>query len=196
MHKATIQLVGLFAVGATLAAGCSQPQRPVAPSPAATPAEPVAKVTEPAAAQAEVAESNPKSPMTANLVQPTAVPATGEINLGLEVWRVNPAMAPIKVTVELPAGARLVGGSAAETITDTQAQEFKRTWRIAYATIPAADAKVIVDWQTDAAGFHAELPYRFGRAEPKRTEPPRLPEVRLPGGQSLGRPILTGSGGK
>lgn len=201
MDQSLLRTSALLATWLVWTAACSQPQRPQEAAPAA-PAVQAASCTapqasvNPAPAEAAPPSANPKSPMTAKLLEPAAVAASGELELGVEVWRVEANLAPIKVSVVLPTGAQLAAGTADDTITDTQAQSFKRVWRIRYAALPSADAKVIVDWQTEAAGFHAELPYRFGRPAPKRPEPPRLPEVRLPGGQSLGRPILTGGDGK
>ena len=202
MDQSIFHKYALLAAGATAITACSQPQRPEAAAPAAVvagPTTPQASDNPPPAAEpapSGAPSANPKSPMTATLLEPSAVAASGEVELGVEVWRVKASLAPIKISLVLPAGAQLAAGAAEETIADTQAQSLKRTWRVRYATLPSADAKVIVDWQTDAAGFHSELEYRFGRPAPKRAEPPRLPEVRLPGGQSLGRPILTGGDGK
>ena len=167
---------------------CSQAQRPdeatVVPGPAVAAAQPSALAQ-------ENAHDGPQSPMTADLDAPQVVPASGTIDLQLRLWRVNPAMTPVTVKIVLPSGATLAAGQASETITDMTNAQLQRTWRMQYAAIPPGDATVIVDWQTKSAGFHAELPYRFGRPEPTRNEPPRLPEVKLPNGTSLGKPILT-----
>lgn len=182
-RRATLAVLGAIAA----VAGCSQPERAASTDPAPPPR---AAATEPP--PSEPAEHLPQSPMTARLVIPDRVPAAGELELRLDLTRSNPTLAPISVSLQLPAGSALVAGDARSSITETTSTAITRTWRIRYTTLPAADATVVVDWRTNGAGFHAELPYRFGRQEPKQAEPQRMPvETRLPGGVSLGRPILT-----
>lgn len=188
-------------VAAAMACGHQQAAKAETPEP--VPANPPSVAPEPAKAAPAAPSDAPQpsghmqAPMTAALAEPLAVPNAGTVDVVLHVTRVQPDLGPITIKVELPAGTVLAAGQAVEVVADKSATLFDRTFRVSYTSVPAADAKFVVDWQTPAAGFHAELPYRFGRAAPVAKEPPRLPgEVVLPGGQSLGRPILTNGGKK
>ena len=146
----------------------------------------------PAQQAVEPTEANPTSPMSSTLVGPTNVPAKGEVELELSVGRVRPGLAPILVKIQTPQGTTIGKGSMTETITDASATTLIRRWTLRYDAVPPSDVVVVVDWQTPAGGYHAELPWRFGRPDPKAKPPVTLPgEVRLPGGQSLGTPILS-----
>ena len=182
LTKSSCLLTGLLTFSAL---ACSQPPVGAAPSLAVATREPT-----PIAASGR-SESGPKSPIEATLTGPDAVLGSATIDLKLKVSRANSEVGPIKVLLKLPVGVKLESGTVDEALADATALSFERTWRIGFGAVPRDDVTVVVDWQTKAAGFHAELPYRFGRPAPKEKEPPRLPEVRLPSGQSLGRPILT-----
>lgn len=192
-----------FAVLLTLPtplSGCGHQQVASTETPVVAAAQPTSGEPKPAAA-APTAEPPPsahmQSPMSARLEEPATIPKAGTIDIVLQVTRIQPTLAPITIKVELPSGVALATGQPTESVTDTTLTKFDRTFRFSYSAIPVGDAKIIVDWQTEAAGFHAELPYRFGRPAPTAKEPARAPgEVVLPGGQSLGRPILTNGGKK
>jgi hypothetical protein len=141
------------------------------------------------------AQGSPQSPIQTRLTGPETVPTQGDIELVLTIDRARADLVPISVDLRLPAGVTLVAGLEQERVADTSKPGFTRTWRLHYDRVPQEDVAVVVDWQTASAGFHAELPWRFGRPEARKAEPPRLPgAVKLPGGRSLGRPILTGGG--
>jgi len=170
---------------------CSQPHQRSATRPARASTD---RPVEPEATGA--AHSAPKSPIHARLDGPTTVPQRGEIQLRLTVDR-RVAVAPVTIELRAPAGTSVIAGPRTATLTNPAVGAHIQAWTLRYDALPAGNATVIVDWQTKAAGFHAELPYRFGRAEPKVAEPRRLPgKVRLPGGGTAGRPILTGGEAK
>lgn len=179
---------------------CGQQQAATAETPViatASQREPSPTPAPASASDAPTPSAHMQSPISAHLQEPPAVPSSGTIDLNLQLTRVQPILVPITIKVVLPTGVALTSGLAAETINDTTVTKFDRSFRLSYAAVPVDDAKVIVDWQTPGAGYHAELPYRFGRSAPVAKEPARLPgEVVLPGGQSLGRPILTNGGKK
>lgn len=181
-----LSTTSLLTLAAALSA-CSQPE--------ATPSSPTTTAAHEPHSQAPADgpdEHLPQSPMTARLRGPDKPPPTGEIEVHLDLTRSRSTLAPISVSLTLPAGAERVAGEASESITDTTATALTRAWRIRYDAVPKGDLEVTVDWRTDAAGFRAKLPYRFGRPEPKAPEPERMPtETKLPGGTSLGRPIIT-----
>jgi hypothetical protein len=170
--------------GAVAMAACSHAEQ----SSSVTPVTPTAAAaTEPAPHS-----HHQESPIEATLRGPDVIPASGEVELVLQLTRSMATMAPIRVDVTLPAGVDLIAGVASDVVTDTTATSIERRFKLRYPSIPTTDALFVVDWQTKAAGFHAKLPYRFGRPAPATAEPARLPtETRLPGGTSLGRPILT-----
>jgi hypothetical protein len=173
------------------------PGAPAAAPPALQPAAAAPTMPAPTAeATPALPSTGPQSPIQVRLSGPNTVPTRGEIELRVAIDRARPDLAPIQVDIRLPAGARLAAGNAQERIADTTLLSLERTWRIRYDRAPKGDVTVVVDWQTQGAGFHAELPWRFGRPEAKRAAPPRLPgPVVLPGGRSLGKPILTGGSG-
>ncbi len=180
---------------ADVAAPPSTPAAPAAAPPALQPASATPAPEHPPAAPApDRPSAGPQSPIEARLSGPDAVPARGEVELRLAIDRARPDLSPIQVEIRLPKGASLAVGSAQERIADTVLPALERTWLIRYDRVPKGDVTVVVDWQTEGAGFHAELPWRFGRPDVTRVAPPRLPgPVVLPGGRSLGKPILTGA---
>lgn len=183
-------------LASVLACACAREKRgdSMPPGAEATPAAvSPSNETEPTA----TSKHNPSSPVTAKLLGPAQVPATGSVVLVLELERANTAVGPISINLRLPTGIVVQGDAVDEKIVDTSQTRFKRQWTIRYPSIPTDDLLVIVDWRTSGAGFHAELPWRFGRPEAKGKEPAYLPgEVRLPTGESIGTPILSPSGPK
>ena len=98
--------------------------------------------------------------------------------MAVAIKRSTPDLAPLDLTVSLPAGAKLVGGATSETITDTRTAQVSRTLHVIIDAIPAADLVVTVDRQTTQWGVHATDQYRFGRPAPKGAQPAAEP---LPG---------------
>ncbi len=75
--------------------------------------------------------------------------------------------APLAVDVRVPSGARLVAGDAHMTLPpSTPGTARDVLFTVAFGTPPAGDLVLVADAHTSHMGFHAELPYRFGRPEP------------------------------
>ena len=161
-----------------LTAGCTGQQ-----TPAASPIVPTPPVLAP----------NPASPVQAQLDGPAQVADGQPAELVLHIDRITAAIAPLHVDLQLPSGVVLLSGKSSDVIDASEPLHLTRTWRVQVERVPAADIVAVLDWQTTAGGYHAALAYRFGRAAPQALKPTRFPhEIVLPGGRSLGQPILTG----
>lgn len=172
--------VCLLAVTACTAPNLTQPTIPPVVSAPAVPA--VATVHEDVGAPVQIRVSGPP-----------LVVAGQTIEVRATITRTWAAVTPLQLDVEVPKGTRLVSGPPHETLTDGQAPHFERVWRVHIDALPSQDLVVTLDWQTSGAGYHAAIPYRFGRPEPRLATATAhgLPIV-LPNGVSLGEPVLMG----
>jgi hypothetical protein len=96
----------------------------------------------------------------------------------------------LAVELRIPDGARIEPSTTRWSIdaakTGTLKYEITVSWN---GEKPATDLVAVVDMQGASSGFHAEVPWRFGRTAPvdppiKRTEQP----VQV-GGSNLGTPV-------
>ncbi len=128
------------------------------------------------------------------LVLRVSGPPSGSLGTVVEVTatieRHNESTAPIDVTVALPAGAKLVSGSATEHIETMGPGILTRNWKIRIDGAPSDDFVVNVTSGASGWGVHAQQAYRFGRPEPKLPEPKRAEPMKGAAGKSLGQPIL------
>lgn len=96
----------------------------------------------------------------------------------------------VSVSVRLPSGVALDGAPQVSAIGRGETGEFRRQLVLDYSSVPIEDLLVVVDMQGESSGVHAELPYRFGRAEPAVVEPVRAPDAVKIGNIDLGHPVL------
>ena len=96
----------------------------------------------------------------------------------------------LEVVLRVPEGVRVEPSSlrwrVAAATTGTLKYEIGVSWT---GPVPATDLVAVVDMQGMSSGFHAEVPWRFGRAPP--TDPP-LQQTEQPiqvGGTNLGHPV-------
>ena len=156
-------------------------------------AQPSAPVLPPKATTFSAAHEDVGAPLQVRVYGPPTVVAGQTIELRATIDRHLLAAAPLALSLQVPPGTRLVSGPSSEVLLDTTSHRFDRAWLLHVDAIPPQDAIVVVDWQTPAGGYHAEIAYRFGRPEPKLDQPLATgPEIILPNGVSLGRPIQMG----
>ena len=95
--------------------------------------------------------------------------------------------APLEITLRLPAGTTLLRGSTRWVLPPSSPGSIHDTeLLLAFATLPTDDLVLVVTLEREGYGLHAEVPYRFGRPEPRRPVPvAEGPSVRL-GGRNLG----------
>jgi hypothetical protein len=128
---------------------------------------------------------NERAPITASLRGPR-VAEPGSIELELVIERRVPASAELSIALRLPGGARLVRGRLRERLAGPRAL---RRYELAVERLPSEDFVVVLDAQSPGFGYHAELPYRFGRSAPL-PQVPRLAERSLTlGSRSFGRSV-------
>ena len=128
------------------------------------------------------------APVTVRLEGPDA-PSPGRIALTLVVDRHIALAIPMTVTVTAPEGARLIEPQSEITLPAATAPRVDRIAIVVECeAIPAADLLVTVNARSEAAGFHAEPVYRFGRAAPLQQAPP-LADPVVVGGHDVGRPV-------
>jgi len=130
---------------------------------------------------------NPMAPVTARIEVVGGQPGAGERMLFRAhidkngVWD-----APIAVEFRVPVGASVVGGVTGGTLTDGATPELE----LMLDRVPEGDLVLVASSRTEAAGFHAEARYRFGRAEPIPVGPDKSgPSMTGPNGADLGTPV-------
>ena len=155
-------------------AGCGSP------APTSTPVEhPTAQATQP--------EQDVASPINARLEAPQGVPQPGQLTITWFVEQPGSLNLPLDVSVMTPSGVTVSGDT---TVTIQPGERITRgVLTVEFEVIPADDLVVVVHGAAEHAGFHAELPYRFGRPEPVVADPVRSgPALRI-GGRDLGQTI-------
>ncbi|MDO9017152.1 MAG: hypothetical protein Q8S73_12275 [Deltaproteobacteria bacterium] len=148
---------------AVLAAACTTPS----PSPRSA-AEPTGVVE----------RRDPDAPVRVRWVtrvEPGAVTRHGQDTRLVLVARVEqPGQLglPLAVWVEAPDGVTQTRGPRQYTVGPARAGSVHETeMEFAVDALPASDLVLVVDAQSPGAGFHARVPYRFGRPEPTVATP-------------------------
>lgn len=89
-----------------------------------------------------------------------------------KIERVTKLDIPFLMTVELPAGVKLLEGRAQlQLLPNPEAVTITERLVLGYDAPPADDAQLKLDGDTTAMGFHYKVPYRFGRAAPEEGGP-------------------------
>jgi hypothetical protein len=119
---------------------------------------------------------------------PDSVVAGQDITLVAEISQHVGDRAPVTLNLKLPAGVRLMEGSASETLPPGNSK-LERRFVVHIDKVPSEDIELSADVQNPAFGARASGAYRFGRAQPKLAEPARTSQDTVVGGKNLGRPI-------
>jgi hypothetical protein len=92
------------------------------------------------------------------------------------------------VSVRAPKGVEVTGDTSATVagaaITKTGVLE------VTVHAVPKEPLYLVVDGRSKHAGYHAEIPYRFGQPAPRVAEPVRGKEPVKVNGVDLGRPVM------
>jgi len=99
---------------------------------------------------------------------------------------------PLVLRLEVPAGVTVVSGrTKLDLPANAEASDVTERFELAYASPPAADARLRVDGDSASAGlgFHFDVPYRFGRAEPEARPPAATGPTSSKGGRNFGPSI-------
>lgn len=106
------------------------------------------------------------------------------------VERVTAVPLPLLLRLEVPAGVKVLAGRARlELPANAEASDAAETFELAWAVTPAADARLRVDGESAGLGFHFDVPYRFGRAEPEPRPPAATGPSAGKGGRQFGPSI-------
>ncbi len=138
------------------------------------------------AAPPETARS-PGSPIEASwVVRETSATSA---KLTLNVMKAAVTEKDVSVELLVPPGATLEPSTLRWFIPAAQTGDVVTEVEVRWTTVPATDLQAIVDMQGVAMGFHALVPYRFGRPEPQVVQPPHdTPNVRI-GNSDIGSPV-------
>ncbi|MDP2269326.1 MAG: hypothetical protein Q8K32_01270 [Archangium sp.] len=89
-----------------------------------------------------------------------------------KVERVNKLDMSFLMSVELPPGVKLVEGRTQLTLLpNTEAVTVSERLTLSFTAPVEGDAQLKLDGDSGAMGFHAKVPYRFGRPAPDETGP-------------------------
>lgn len=95
----------------------------------------------------------------------------------------------VSVVLVVPAGATLEPSTSRWLIPAAQTGDIVASIDVRWSTLPVDDLQAVIDMQGVSMGFHAVVPYRFGRPEPKVVAPPHdTPNVRV-GNSNIGSPV-------
>jgi hypothetical protein len=131
---------------------------------------------------------NPMAPVTLSVEVSSGVPVVGtEMTLRAHVQRNGPWAEPIAVSFRLPAGVVRTDGILTGGGTVTAGDDAEIAVRL--DTLPGDDLVAVADSQGNAAGFHAEAHYRFGRPAPVKTGPERTGPATRMNGHDLGASV-------
>jgi hypothetical protein len=164
--------------------GCAEPRAPESPS---------------SGQHTQVDPNEPRgdalhTPMFSRLVGPKLPRAHVPLELELAIDRRIPLSAEVQVTLRMPAGVSLTQGHAAQRLAgNRKARQDALKFAFALAELPHGDLTVVVDARGPGFGYHAEHPYRFGRAAPLPTPPVRGERVVRVAGKSFGRSVPVSS---
>ena len=141
----------------------------------------------PAPAPAPAVQHNPMAPVTARIEVVGGEPGPGERMLFRAHLDKNGAWdTPIAVEFQVPVGASVVSGVEYGTVSGSETPELE----LMLERVPEGDLVLVASSQPEAAGFHAEARYRFGRAEPVKAAPDKSgPPMTGPNGADLGSPV-------
>ena len=156
----------------------SQPTRQV---PEQVPAETTERVATSSAISA---------PLVVKIDGPSEVDHVSEVDLELSIQRTLINEAPMKFTLTVPPGAKLIEGISSETIVDAESALIVRQFRLSFDSVPDADVVATVSVKQPGWGVHATDKYRFGRLAPKLPVPQRADFELGVGGRMLGAPIV------
>jgi hypothetical protein len=129
-------------------------------------------------------------PLTLTLAGPARVVPGQELVLTLMIRRPVPSGTAMVLDVALPDGVVLLDRAPRERIVDARHALIQRQLRLAVRRVPDADLVVTVQARSRVMGVFATAVYRFGRPEERPAGVGLGPELRGPGGVSLGRPVV------
>ncbi len=89
------------------------------------------------------------------------------VTLAAHVTRLSAMPMALHVVVDVPAGAKLeTGRQKFDLLPNTEGVEIVETYTVLFDTPPPTDLLLHVDADAQSFGYHAKVPYRFGRPEP------------------------------
>jgi hypothetical protein len=165
-------------------AACSRSAQPSPDPQPQTPQVPPAKAALSAQQQPEL--SAHRSPISLKLLGPEQVSAGQDIDLTAEIEQFV-GSSPVSIELQLPAGARLVSGAQTELLPPGNAK-LVRHYLVHLDTVPDSDLELVAGTRTASFGARARSSYRFGRPEPRFTDPPRGKPLTV-NGHDVGTPI-------
>jgi hypothetical protein len=128
------------------------------------------------------------SPVTLKLLGPERVQAGQDIEVTAEVEQLVGWHAQVSLSLELPEGARLLSGETSELLPNGNGKLVRR-FVVHLDRVPESDILAVASTQGASFGARAKSSYRFGRPEPRFTEPERARKSLTVGGKDVGRPI-------
>ncbi|HVY30268.1 MAG TPA: hypothetical protein VHB79_27110 [Polyangiaceae bacterium] len=160
-----------------------------APEPSST-AAPLASASSAPRAVTLAPELGPhQSPVTVALHGPDRVTAGQDVELWAEVEQLAGSEARVSLSLQLPEGVRLVSGEPSEMLPSGN-RKLVRHFVVHVDQVPSTDIEAVASTQSMAFGAHARSAYRFGRPEPRFSEPERREKRLKVAGKDVGRPIL------
>ena len=104
-----------------------------------------------------------------------------------KIVRVNKLDMSFLMTIEMPAGVKVLEGRTQLTLLpNTEAVTVTERLQLAFDAAPSDDAILKLDGDSGAMGFHAKVPYRFGRSAPEERGPSATGVAPVLKGKSMG----------
>lgn len=119
-----------------------------------------------------VRTGNRQGPLACTLSGPEHAQAGAPLALALHIdRRLSHASVVVEVKLRLPEGVALEQGALEAQVAPSSEPNVELAYTLRAHALPAQPAVFVIDARGEGFGYHAELPYRFGRAP----EPPSAP---------------------
>jgi len=133
---------------------------------------------------------NPKMPVVISLTADSDPDSDNNLSIKLGIKRKGYWPIPIRIDVRVPDGIAVLNGLMSTIIpANFEPDHVEIYYELEARRIPEKDLVVILDSRNEGAGFHAEVPYRFGRPTPQVVAPIKNGPRIIIGQKDLGKAI-------
>ncbi len=120
------------------------------------------------------------APLKLTVRGPVPPPDTGQVTLNIELLASEPLGVPVKLSVALPAEAKITKGAAEETLQITQAGQTTREVVLQLSGKLSSPVVVVAEAHDDGGGFGLRAEKKYPAEPPPGVSGQRPPPMRPP----------------